>query len=170
MTTTVEKLEENRKTVLVLYIVFAFSMILQLTAVTSTTGILTGTIAIITAYIKRRANKGTAFESHIQWLIRTFWIGGGLLLPIATVIAALTIYYMGDMTSLYNAISSAPPGDISSFLRAFELFYQDNFTLIVLTTIVTLGPVIVWSVWRCWFGFKLAKESKPIENPTSWLK
>lgn len=41
---------------------------------------ITGLVAIVFCYLKRSAFEGAVWESHMTWLIRTFWIAfiGGL--------------------------------------------------------------------------------------------
>lgn len=41
--------------------------------------VFTPLIGVILAYIKRSDAKGTIYESHLEYAIRTFWIGVGLI-------------------------------------------------------------------------------------------
>ena len=54
-----------RTLTLVTYILYATSALVGLTAI----------VAIIINYIKRDDTRGTLYESHFTWQIRTFWWG-----------------------------------------------------------------------------------------------
>jgi uncharacterized membrane protein len=54
-----------RTLTLVIYILYALSAFVGITAI----------VAIIVNYIKRDDTRGTLYESHFRWQIRTFWFG-----------------------------------------------------------------------------------------------
>lgn len=60
---------------------------------------LTGLAAIVLAYLKRDDAKGTIYESHITYQIRTFWIG-----LLASIIAFPLIFLFGLGLLLYVGI------------------------------------------------------------------
>jgi uncharacterized membrane protein len=60
-----EQLQSLRTLTLVTYILYAVSAFVGLTAI----------VAIIINYIKRDDTRGTLYESHFTWQIRTFWWG-----------------------------------------------------------------------------------------------
>ncbi len=63
--------ETPRTVAMIVYSLFVMSFLLALLAV----------IGVVIAYLKRRDADGTAYESHMTWLIRTFWgavIGGAV--------------------------------------------------------------------------------------------
>jgi uncharacterized membrane protein len=74
-----EKLESLRKLTHILYLLYAVFWL---------TGGITALIAIIINYIKRDEVRGTLYESHFTWQIRSFWwsvawsVVGGLLLVV----------------------------------------------------------------------------------------
>lgn len=58
--------EKSLKTLTtVIYALYGVSIFFGLTAI----------VAIIMNYVKKDDVKGTAFESHFRWQIRTFWFG-----------------------------------------------------------------------------------------------
>ncbi|HYD17377.1 MAG TPA: hypothetical protein VEF76_02730, partial [Patescibacteria group bacterium] len=69
--------KEHKKLCLMLYGVFALSLILQFinlaTILLGSAAILAG---VILAYVERKKAQGTIYGNHLQYLIRTFWIGG----------------------------------------------------------------------------------------------
>ena len=64
-------------TTLVVYILFALAAVVALVghgmAVGAPLLTLIGIVAVIIAYVKRDDARGTWTESHLTWLIRTFW-------------------------------------------------------------------------------------------------
>jgi len=64
----------------IIYGLYAASLIVGITAL----------VGVIFCYAKRADAAGTWLESHIQWMIRTFWIS--LLIAI---VAVLTIWILG---------------------------------------------------------------------------
>ena len=60
---TVEELASLRRLTLVTYVLYALAWFNGLTAV----------IAVIINYVKREDARGTLYESHFTWQIRTFW-------------------------------------------------------------------------------------------------
>ena len=64
-------------TTLVVYILFGFAAVVALVghgmAVGAPLLTIIGIVAVIIAYVKRDDARGTWAESHLTWLIRTFW-------------------------------------------------------------------------------------------------
>jgi len=56
--------EQDRETGLIAYILYGLSIIVGVAII----------VAIIFAYVKRDSVAGSFVESHLEWLIRTFWI------------------------------------------------------------------------------------------------
>jgi uncharacterized membrane protein len=61
--TTPQQLESLRRLTLAVYLLYAASWFLAVTAL----------IGIIINYVKREDVAGTLYESHFTWQIRTFW-------------------------------------------------------------------------------------------------
>ena len=62
---TRDQLDSLRQLTLVVYILYALSTFTGVTAV----------VAIIINYVKRDDARGTVYESHFLWQMRTFWYG-----------------------------------------------------------------------------------------------
>jgi uncharacterized membrane protein len=60
---TPEQLASLRQLTLVIYILYALSWLIGVSAI----------VAIVINYIKREDSAGTLYESHFTWQIRTFW-------------------------------------------------------------------------------------------------
>ena len=69
-----------RQLTLVIYILYALSAFVGLTAI----------VAIIVNYVKRDDARGTIYESHFTWQIRSFWWG-----LLWAVLGCLTIWVVG---------------------------------------------------------------------------
>lgn len=87
---------------IVAYLLFGLAAIMQIggsgIAVPAPLLTLVGIIGVIVAYIKRGDARGTWLESHMTWLIRTFWwstlwalIGWAVLLVFAIILIGLAL-------------------------------------------------------------------------------
>ena len=90
---TVPTTDTMKTTVLIVHGLYALGMLTGITAL----------VGVILAYVKRADARGTVYESHITYAIRTFWIGVSLLFTgiiltvvlVGTVILALsTVWYL----------------------------------------------------------------------------
>lgn len=131
-------------------------------------GAIAGTVGVILAYAKRGSAKNTPFESHFHYLIRTFWIGGGVWFPVATVLASGLIFILSDLAPIYDAMSQGEM-DIFAIAGLVEQYLADNKTFLISILAATFTPVALWWLWRCSRGYLLARGSKPIAKPDSWL-
>jgi uncharacterized membrane protein len=80
VSTDAARLQSLRTTTLVTYALYAIGIFVGVTAI----------VGLIVAYLKRGEASGTMFESHLTWLIRTFWLG-----LIAGIIGAVTNPLLG---------------------------------------------------------------------------
>lgn len=163
---THEKLQEH---ILILYYLYASSVIFQLSGWTATLGILLNTGAIIFTYTKRKSYAHTPYQSHIIWLLRTFWLGTGILLPIATIIATIIAFQFGDFMMVIDTIYLGRIGTEAELIQLFEDYVSDHRGFLITTCAITFGPIFVWWVWRCWVGFKKARKAEPIDTPKAWF-
>ena len=134
----------------------------------ATLGVVAGAVGVILAYARRKAAKHTPYESHMQYLIRTFWLGGGVWTPVATILAAALIYFFSDMTAVHAAMASGPL-DILAISDILHQYLMQNKTLLYAVLGSTFGPVALWWLWRCGYGYRLAKAGKPVPNPNGWF-
>lgn len=149
-----------------LYIIYALTMLMQMAYQTMLFGMLAMLAAVIMTYAKRSAAKGTVYETHFQWMLRTFWIGGGVYLPLVTLIGFCIIYPSIDLEKLQNAILS---GEVTDTTQIADMVMQDNRALMWTAMLGTMGPFLLWWLWRCWKGYKALQAGKPIDKVMSWL-
>ena len=158
--------DENAKLCKMLYGIFAFSMVLQfidvLTIILGTAAITAG---IILAYMERKKATGTLYENHLHWLIRTFWIGGAVYMPITTVLGSTALIFLLDRSPIQEAMSTGDT-DLQTAIHAMLL---KNHDLMYHTMLAFTLPFAVWWMWRCWYGYKRFKAGKTVPNVMSWF-
>lgn len=147
-----------------LYGIYAGSIFMQFSMEAAAVGSIAIIIALIIAYRKRKISGGGIYESHFHWLIRTFWVGGSVYLPIITVAAAVAAYFMVDMSVLAQSMDY---GASEEELKA--LFMKENGGVLTIITLSSMGPFIAWWLSRCWRGYKFLKNGQPVPNVMSWL-
>jgi uncharacterized membrane protein len=72
---------------------------------------LIGIVGVIVCYVKRSDAHGTWIESHLRWLIRTFWysllwavIGGIFAITIIGLVVAIPVWAAASIWVLYRVI------------------------------------------------------------------
>lgn len=160
-----------------LYAVYAVSMLMQLTPYTMIVGSIALLAAVVMAYITYGKAGDSFYASHCRWLVRTFWIGGVVYMPILTILASITVMCVVDLSEVKAAVQAAAleqhPGSESDSSIVVNTVLQsvmekDGGTIILITIIFTL-PVFGWWLWRCWKGFSLLQQGKPVENVMRWV-
>jgi len=155
-----------KKLCALLYGIFALSALMQFSYLTMLVGAVALIAATGAAYAKRKEVAGTPFESHLTWLIRTFWIGTGVYLPVLTLTEAAIIYLAVDKDALMKRMTS---GEITDPQQLADIFTVQYGTLMVWLTLGFTIPFLAWWLWRCWAGYKLLKDGKPVPKVMSWL-
>ena len=85
-----ERTRSARDVTTVIYALYAASFLIGITSI----------VAIVMNYVKRDDMRGTLFESHFRWQIRTFWFA-----LLWTVIGVLTAFFLvGFLVLLANVI------------------------------------------------------------------
>lgn len=117
------------------------------------------------AYVKRAEMKETIFESHFQWMIRTFWIGGAVYLPIMTVVSSLAFVRLADKEKLYEAVYEGEKNPV--YLRNLLLEVNGElFTKLMLACAVPFG---LWWIWRMARGLVLIRKNAAVPKVNSWI-
>jgi uncharacterized membrane protein len=155
-----------KKLLMLLYGIYAGSMIMQFFEQTMIPGFLAMVIAVIIVYNKKENTAGGIFETHIRWLIRTFWIGTGLFFPFSLVVATILILLFTDMDIITNAAVS---GDPDTIMASYDAYFRASMDKIMLFSIISFIPTAGWWLWRCWTGYALLKEDQAVDNVTRWF-
>jgi len=111
------------------------------------------TLIALFGHYKLKFEKESPLFTHYQWLVRTLWIGMGVLLPIATVFAIGITWKYSDKTAI-KAIFDAPDSDDAALSQAFESFQHANGTMTIIIFLVLWGLVFAWFYTRLWRGYK----------------
>ena len=160
------KTDNLQKICITLYGVYALSTILQFFEETILVGLLALTIAYIIGNSKKKSAVDTPYASHLRWMYRTFWIGSLVIIPVSIVILACLILAFTDVASFVKSLGDADPEVITNSLTSY---FQGNMTKLSFITTMAGIPAAAWWIRRCWVGYVLAKEGKPVVKVTSWL-
>jgi uncharacterized membrane protein len=115
---------------------------------------------------KQAEVKGTPYESHLHWLYRTAWIASCVAIPVNLGLSAGLIWTFTDVGSITrNALN----GDAEALMNGLQSYMDANMTKITIFNMIGAAPPTIWWLHRCWRGYALLKEGKPVENVTSWL-
>ena len=155
-----------QKYCLTLYGVYAASAVLQFSEYTVLPGLLLLTIAYFHGNSKRKTAADTPYASHLRWLGRTFWIGSGVIAPVAVLISTGLILVFTDISQIASAMSGNDP---DLLMANVQNYIMQNAGKVGLLTVVTAVPTALWWLHRCWQGYVLAKEGRPVDNVTRWL-
>ena len=155
---------EHKQLCTFLYFAYTASMAMMVFPQTMVMGTIAIIIAVGLAYVKRTAAKGSAYESHYTWLIRTFWIGTGVYMPVIILIMMAVIFTM-DFSSVLEA-ASAGNTDVSRMTTNFIL---QNKGPALYATFGLSALYTAWWLWRCMTGYSYLKDEKPVVHVRTWL-
>ncbi len=129
-------------------------------------------VVLVAAYIYRaKDNEDGLLYNHMTYLIGTIWIGTSLL-TIGILAASTWIYLQGDHSLLNQVASDLQNGRMLTEEDLWAIFMQymaANKNLLVLSSIVTIGPAVLYFVYRVANGYSRACKGYRIANPKSWL-
>ena len=126
-------------------------------------------VIVLACYLSAKFGNETPFSAHYRWLIRTFWIGLWLFLPLATILAMGLILKYGDK-SAFDAVEQASDATMIPDDMGFKQFMDDNGTFGLITMLIAWGGFGAWWFTRLWRGFK-GLQSGPsfqFKNVKSW--
>lgn len=148
-----------------LYVSSVLAVLTQFSLYISAFGMAGALCIIVYAYIKRKEMQGTLFESHFHWMIRSFWIGGAVYLPIITVAGTAYFLYMAD---LQKVIEASQEGETSK-PYLMELLYQSNAALLNKMTFFTICLFAIWWTWRMLRGLVFLRKQEPVAKVNTWI-
>ena len=128
-------------------------------------------VATVKCYKRRKQVPDTVYENHYQWLIRTFWVGTAVVMPLATMAATVYIFKNSDLAYLQKLFDMgvAANFEISWFEDALKAYYADNIKMLLTATIPAGGFVLFWWFGRLIKGYKRLKMNMHLPFVTSWL-
>jgi uncharacterized membrane protein len=168
-----------KKTCTLLYIAYVLGAVVQVSPLGALVGSSVIIAAVCVAYAKRDKAKDTPYESHLIWLRRTFWIGGGVYLPVLTLIGSAFVYVRMDFPGLAqkmmnqgapDALESGDPAQVEAMgLKFMDVLTSEYGHLMRMTTLAVSAPFLIWWFWRCWKGYVALKAGRPVDKVESWL-
>ncbi len=127
---------------------------------------------LIGAYVyKARSKLDSLAYNHMTYLIGTIWISS-LLLVIGLAVATYWVYAQGDHAQIQNVVNGMnsgvafSPGELESVLRGY---IQHNFKLLLTATLSTIGPCVIYIVYRTACGLSRASKGYRINKPAAWF-
>lgn len=159
-------MEEIKQQALTIYSGFLLAIIFNFIPVTfvQTFGAFIFLGLIIAAYIMRsQAEKESFMYSHMSYLIKTFWISSLILL-----IGIIESYIFADHSIIYTTVNGVKNGSMLSETEINALlieYIQANRLVFALT----LGPSLLYLIYRTIKGIMLASKNTSIPNPKNWL-
>lgn len=166
--------DKEQKQVNHLYAAFAASIILLFIPLISTQliGSLLILIALIWAYIIRsKAEHESLAHNHAAYIIRTIWIWG-LFLTIGIIIAVPWLYSIADHSAIQNFMNSAATGTIpesDAMNDVLGRFMRDNLSAFIMVCGITIGPSILYIIFRLAKGLSRALKGYRIANARGWF-
>ncbi len=135
-------------------------------------------IAMVVAFIsaiwayRLRADKAPdgLLANHGAWMVRTFWISS-LFFLVAIILSGSLVSANADPESaiaMNKAILAVPKND-ADITNALLYFQEVNKTLILLASLVSFLPPVIFVVARCFNGYQRAYAGLPVANLKSWL-
>lgn len=121
--------DPNRSLTFMLYLFYIIAIF---------TGGLLAIIALIINYIKLGAVRGSIFESHFKWQIRTFW--WYLIWHVIAVLPFLFLFFTGDNPDLFAGVA------LGSITFA----------------VAVIGIIWIWNVYRAIRGIMRLNDNLPM--------
>jgi len=159
-------LQDNQTFFKISYAVFILSMLMQFSSVTIIPGSVLIIVALLMIYYRRKKLGGSDFESHATWLIRTFWIGGSLWLPLLTVAGSVIFALNMDLSKIAAANDR---GEILSEQQIMSVMMNENGALLKNIFYSVAGIFALWWLCRLWQGFNALRRGQEVKNPQRYF-
>lgn len=148
------------------YAIFAASAVVQMNIFIVVAAGLAVLGTVVALYSRRPLAAETIYESHMTWLIRTFWIGGAVYMPVITVIASVVILSQMDFNALTQRMLD---GGISNPVEMQMMLMTEYGELFRWVAIGCTLPFLCWWLWRCWRGYAFLRKDMAVEKPLGWF-
>ena len=167
-------MEKERNHIVGFYILFAAGIIMDFIPIIiiEQMGLCVALVAIVAAYIYRwRADNDSLTYNHMSFLITTFWASSVILL-VGIVLAIAVIYKAGNHTLIADLVDAHRNGEILTEQRmqiTFTDYVRVNWKLLLAVSIPTLGPGVIYLIYRVGQGMHRAVHGHRIARPKAWL-
>ncbi len=166
--------KEQKNIINVLYFLLILSSVLSFVphSIPQVLSVATLILSLCAAYYYRsRDTQDGLMYNHMTYLIGTIWYGTTFIV-IGMILTVLWVYLKGDHTAIYNLTADIQSGMMMSeddMYAVMQTYMDDNRRLLVLSSIVTIGPGLAYFIYRVVRGYKRAMDGYRIANPKSWL-
>ena len=145
------------------FVPISFAQILSLSLIVTT--------LIVAYFYKFTANDDGILSNHMTYMIGTIWISSSFLV-MGMLCAAAIVYLKGDHTIVHNAMDQITSGGMigEEEIKSLMMDYMTvNRTILILASIPTIAPAILYFVYRIANGYNRAIKGYRISNPKGWL-
>lgn len=127
--------------------------------------------ALIIAYAKRSHAEGTIYHSHFHWMIRTFWIGGAVYMPVMTVVFVIVAYAQLPVNEIVAQIydptlDTSDPEAMRALSKRLTTTYGPTINRI---SMICMAPFAGWWILRQLRGLVLAVRKQEVTRVKTWL-
>lgn len=130
------------------------------------------TVTLVSAYIYRSKDEEHGLvANHMTYLIGTIWISTGFAF-IGMIAAIAVVYFYGDHTIIHTMMADYNNGAVptEAGMEAMMMNYMTaNQGLLITTSLATIGPAILYFIYRVANGLSRAAKGYRIAKPHSWL-
>lgn len=130
------------------------------------------TLVLIAAYLYRhREKEDSLLYNHMTYMIGTIWIGSAVMLA-GMFLLGFWVYAQGDHTIIHNAVNNIQNGqmyDEAAMRQVMQDYLSANELFLIKASLPTIGPAILYIVYRVANGYGRAMKGYRIAKPTSWL-
>ncbi len=166
--------QKQKTTINTLYIMLVLSTILSFVPYMSAQllSLVLVVVVLAAAYFYRaRDTEDGLMYNHMTYMIGTVWIGTSFLL-LGMMAAGAWVFMEGDHSVIDSVLTRVESGYVPTEgeLTAIMADYMmANKDLILTSSLITIGPAILYFVYRVANGFSRACKGYRIANPKSWL-
>lgn len=126
------------------------------------------TLGAAYAYRSKDSEDGLLYN-HMTYLIGTIWIGSAFLL-LGIIAAGYWVYANGDHAIIHSAMEQVMAGQILSDAQIMEIakdYMYANQRILITASLPTIGPAILYFVYRIANGLGRALKGYRIAKPKS---
>jgi len=127
---------------------------------------------LIAAYwYKFRDSEDGLLYNHMVYLIGTIWIGSSFL-AIGIIVAAAMVYEKGDHSIIMQVANNLMDVVMMSEAQLYQMalnYISANRDILLSTALVTIGPAVLYLVYRIANGLSRGMKGYRIANPRTWL-
>ncbi len=166
--------EKQKNIITVLYIFLIVSTVLffapSMLAQTLSLALILVTLTAAYHY-KSKDGEEDLLQNHMVYMIGTIWIGGAFLL-LGMMAAGYIVFQYGDHSPVQAGMDSIMTGsdfNTDSLQSLMMEYMSTNKVLLIKASLPTIGPAILYFVYRIVNGYSRAAKGYRIAKPKSWL-